>query len=243
MGALQDFERRLEGAVEGFFARTFRSGLQPVELAKAIQRYAEDTQHVTQDGVVVPNVYRVSLHPKDHERFESFGEQLPSELSEVVVTTAQERGWRLRGPVSVRLEADDAVHFGMYELTARVEVVEASPTPASPSRPATGARTASQQARPGAELRVVSGGEPRRVRLSGSRLTAGRLPSADITLTDGTVSREHAAFVLRGDAWWVMDLGSTNGTKVNGRPAGEHVLTPGDRVELGEAVLEFDEGG
>lgn len=242
MGALQDFERRLEGAVEGFFARTFRTGLQPVELAKALQRYAEDTQHVTQDGVVVPNVYRVSVNPKDHERFESFGEQLPKELAEVVVTTAGERGWRLRGPVSVRIEGDDDVRFGMYELTARVEVVEEprgagsagpAPTAAPPARPA------SQHARPGAALRVVSGGEAREVRLTGSRITAGRLPESDILLTDSTVSREHAAFVKRGGDWWVLDLGSTNGTKVNGRPAGEHALSDGDRVELGEAVLEF----
>jgi hypothetical protein len=78
--------------VEGFFSRAFRSGIQPIELAKAVQRYAEDNQHVTADGVVVPNVYRITVGPKDHERLEGFGASLPRELAEVVVRTAAERG-------------------------------------------------------------------------------------------------------------------------------------------------------
>jgi hypothetical protein len=98
MGVLQDFERRLEGAVEGFFARAFRAGLQPIELAKALQRYAADTQHVTSDGVVVPNVYRFTLSPKDVERLSTFGDALRTELAEVVNRTAEERRWRRRGP-------------------------------------------------------------------------------------------------------------------------------------------------
>ncbi|MFP4635253.1 MAG: FHA domain-containing protein [Nitriliruptoraceae bacterium] len=53
------------------------------------------------------------------------------------------------------------------------------------------------------------------------------------------MSREHAAFVRRGEAWWVVDLGSTNGTRVNGRQAAEHPIGPGDRIELGDAVVEL----
>jgi hypothetical protein len=238
MGVLQDFERRLEGAVEGFFARAFRSGLQPIELAKALQRYAEDTQHVTEDGVLVPNVYRFTLHPKDVERLGTFGDELPRELADVVARTADERGWRLRGPVVVRLRQGEDVSYGMYELTGRVEAVE---TP--PSTPTTGANEAAPSvSRRGAALRIVSGvAAGSTVRLSGSRVVAGRLPDLPVTLDDPTVSREHAAFVLRGREWWVVDLGSTNGTRVNGTAAAEHPLQPGDRVELGEALVEFVE--
>ncbi len=240
MGVLQDFERRLEGAVEGFFARAFRSGVQPIELAKALQRYAEDTQHVTEDGVLVPNVYRFALNPKDVERLETFGEQLPKELADVVVRTAEERGWRLRGPVVVRLHEDAAVSFGMYNLAGRVESVSA---PAA--SPTTGANTASNVvAEHGHAVRILAaagGAEAETVRLTGGRVVAGRLPDCPITLDDPTVSREHAAFVLRGRQWWVVDLGSTNGTKVNGTTAAEHPLEPGDRVELGEAAVEFVE--
>ena len=98
MGILRDFEKRLEGAVEGFFARTFRSGLQPIELAKAVQRYAGNYQQVGVDGVFVPNVYRFDLSAEDHERFSGFEQSLKAELAGVVKRTAADRGWRLQGP-------------------------------------------------------------------------------------------------------------------------------------------------
>ncbi len=239
MGALQHFEKRLEGAVEGFFARAFRSGLQPIELAKALQRYAEDTQHVTEDGVVVPNVYRFDLSAKDLERLSTFGDQLPNELSDVVVRTADERGWKLRGPVVVRLRQKDDTAYGMYDLAGRVEAVEGQTVPS----PTTGANTASHLVSSrGHEVRIVSGGEPgQRIKLTGGRVVVGRLPECGVTLDDPTVSREHAALVQRGQQWWVVDLGSTNGTSVNDTTASEQPLSNGDRIAFGEAVVEFTE--
>ncbi|MEX1177360.1 MAG: DUF3662 and FHA domain-containing protein [Nitriliruptor sp.] len=261
MGVLQDFEKRLEGAVEGFFARAFRSGLQPIELAKAVQRYAEDHQHVTSDGVVVPNVYRVQVSVKDHERLSTFGSSLPRELGEVVVSTAADRGWKLRGPVKIRVEASDTVRVGRYQLAGRVEAVgdDAAPSrapAASGPPPAAGAAPARAPSddraaidrtmvvgavpRVSLELRVVEGEDTSlRTPISGTRFVIGRLPSCGMTLQDTTVSREHAALVRRGDAWWVVDLGSTNGTKVNGRRAAEHEVSTGDRIELGDVVLEL----
>lgn len=271
---LQEFERRLEGAVEGFFSRAFRSGIQPIELAKAVQRYAEDNQHVMADGVVVPNVYRITVGTKDHERLEGFGASLPRELAEVVVRTAAERGWLLRGPAKARIIVDDEVKLGRFRLTGRVEAVDAPPTagpaapsaragapPASPLGPPAGAPSGGAPA-PGHpqqrsgfdQTQVVSGPAVaglhlvvRRAQsnvgttlsLQGSRLTAGRLDRCDLTITDSTVSREHAAFVRRGERWWVVDLGSTNGTRVNGRRAAEHPIAAGDQVELGDALLEL----
>ena len=265
MGVLQEFERRLEGAVEGFFARAFRSGIQPIELAKSVRRYAEDNQHVTADGVVVPNVYRVTVGPKDYERLEGFGSSLPRELAEVVVRTADERGWTLRGPARVRIDVAENVRLGRFRLAGRVEAVErsthgaghaAAPPPpapaagrsAAPARPAADDRASIDRTQvvdqaPAPQLSLVvrrGGTHPGQVvPVSGSRLTAGRLASCDLTIDDSTVSREHAAFVRRGDAWWVVDLGSTNGTRVNGRQAAEHPISPGDRVELGDAVVEL----
>lgn len=267
MGVLQDFERRLEGAVEGFFARAFRSGVQPIELAKAVQRYAEDSQHVTADGVVVPNVYRLSVSARDHERLAGFGRSLPRELAEVVVRTAAERGWSLRGPVKVRIDVDDEVRFGRYALTGRVEVVDEAALPSRDERVGAGptnlgaspapARERSREARPplertqvvpttpapGLQLVASSGDDAgSSAPVSGSRVTIGRLASCHLTLSDSTVSREHAALVRRGDRWWVVDLGSTNGTRVNGVQAAEQPVAPGDRIELGDAVVELVEG-
>jgi len=236
MGVLNDFERRLEGAVEGFFARAFRSGLEPVELAKAIQRYLGDNRHVVEDGIVVPNVFLLRISPKDLERLSTYGEKLREELGEVVVRTAEERGWELRGPALVRIEADDEVSFGTYLLNGKVQSV---------SRDATGAVTsAAPRGRAGARVRVIRGGQPGEERtLDGPRAVVGRGADCDLTLDDSTVSRRHAAFVRRGDDWWVVDLDSTNGTRVNGTATVEQRLRPGDRVEFGEAVLEFSGGG
>ncbi len=254
MGVLQDFERRLEGAVEGFFARMFKSGLQPIEMAKGLQNYARDTQTVSADGVVVPNVYRFWIHPKDHERLTRLGIDLGNELASVVVGTADERGWILRGPVVVRVEKSDDPTVGKYKLSGRVEPVEApEPRPAGRPTPAqqaadvgnrtqvlSGTSAGAARARRGAALRVVDGNGDSETVLEG-RTVAGRAPTCDIVLDDSTVSREHASFVRRDTGWWVVDLNSTNGTKVNGRAAAEHHLEHGDRVTLGDAALDFVE--
>jgi hypothetical protein len=257
MGVLQDFERRLEGAVEGFFARAFRSGLQPVELAKALQRYAEDNQHVTADGVVVPNVFRVHVSQRDHDRLSSFGGSLPRELAEVVVRTASDRGWHLRGPVKVRIDVEDDVRYGMYDLVGRVEGVGeeavARPSggrvhggsrgqdpPADDERAGIDRTQVVSTVRPTLSVHILAGpGSGSRIPVTGQRVTIGRLSSCSVTIDDTTVSREHAALVRRGDRWWVVDLGSTNGTSVNGVQAAEQPVAIGDRIELGDAVVEL----
>lgn len=289
MGVLQDFERRLEGAVEGFFARLFRSGIQPVELAKALQRYAKDEQRVAADGVVVPNVFRIAVGTKDHERLAGYGDSLPRELAEVVARTSAERGWLLRGPVKVRVMVDPDVPLGRFRLAGRVEAVvpgrsgigrpavdgpddvhgaeprrpdayeaigaahaaamPAAPlTPGAPEAPAPESgidRTQVVSAAPLAtRALVVRSGEDldRRVALVGARLTIGRDPTSDLVLSDSTVSRQHAALVLRGDTWWVVDLGSTNGVRVNGLRTSEQPLGRGDRIEFGDVVAEMVDG-
>jgi hypothetical protein len=255
MGVLQDFERRLEGVVEGFFARAFRSGIQPIELAKALQRYGEQNQHVTADGIVVPNVYRLTVGTKDHDRLSGFGRSLPRELAEVVVRTASERGWSLRGPVKVRIDVDEQVRYGRFTLAGRVESVDPAPERASPPAPrrSSVARATTDTRQPfdrtqvvdavatGALELVVANGEDAgaRAAVTGSRVTMGRLASCALTLTDSTVSREHAALVRRGDGWWVVDLGSTNGTRVNGVRAAEQRVAPGDRIELGDVAVDL----
>jgi predicted component of type VI protein secretion system len=134
MSILRDFEKRLEGAVEGFFARAFRSGLQPVELAKAIQRYANNYQQVGMDGIIVPNVYRFVLAENDLERFGGYTTALQRELADVVSRTAEERDWRLKGPVRIEFERGDHVRVGTYELRGKIEAPEARrPAPPAPA--------------------------------------------------------------------------------------------------------------
>ncbi len=263
MAILRDFEKRLEGAVEGFFARVFRSGLQPVELAKALQRYAQSFQQVGLDGVFVPNVYRFELSPDDYARFEGFAASLKTELAAVVKQTAASRSWRLHGPVRVELRPVETVTVGTYELRGKIEAPTdraAAPAPAANrAAPALNRRAAAGPAaaaprpapraddgghtsvlrRPdsdGAALVAVDGGRRYPV---GATATLGRLPECDVTLNDPSVSRRHARISREGDRWSVEDLGSTNGVRVNGAPVTTAELADGDRLELGGVALSF----
>ena len=266
MSLIKDFERSLGSDPVPLLRRLLRSGVRPTELAEALQEYLADEQTVTDEGVLVPNVFRISLGSTDHERLARYGVALPRELGTVVVETVAQRGWLLVGPVKVRVERDELIPAGRYRLVGRIEEVEgwgpraselaASPASGpSPASPTSGASTAASDA-PGTPadahdepvglrdpmLEVRTGVDAgARLVLDGGRVTAGRGSSCDLVVRDTTVSREHAAFVRRGDAWWVIDLGSTNGTRVNGLRAAEHPIAPGDRIELGDVVVELAE--
>lgn len=247
MGILRDFEKRLEGAVEGFFARTFRSGLQPIELAKALQRYAGNYQQVGLDGVFVPNVYRFDLSAEDHERFSGFADSLKAELAGVVKRTAADRGWRLQGPVRIELRPGDSVTVGTYELRGKVEAAAPAPASAPAAAPAArlsgGDESAKTSVLPrsavvGGAALLVGGENGRRITITDSA-TIGRLPECDVTLDDPSVSRRHARIQRKGNGWAVEDLGSTNGLKVNGTKVGQSDLADGDRLALGSVQLLF----
>lgn len=250
MGILRDFEKRLEGAVEGFFARTFRSGLQPIELAKALQRYAANYQQVGVDGVFVPNVYRFELNEDDHERFTGFENSLKAELAAVVKRTAADRGWRLQGPVQIELRTMPEVTVGTYQLRGKVEAAaEAQVAQSAASRQAAAAAAPGESVKTsilrapalGGAALVVGGDGGRRISL-GETATLGRLPECDVTLDDPSVSRRHARITHTGGIWAVEDLNSTNGLKVNGRRVSQADLADGDRLELGTVKLLFSAG-
>ena len=252
MGILRDFEKRLEGAVEGFFARTFRSGLQPIELAKAVQRYAGNYQQVGVDGVFVPNVYRFDLSTEDYERFSGFEQSLKAELAGVVKRTAADRGWRLQGPVRIELRGNDEVTVGTYELRGKVEA-GGDVAPARPTAAAVAAARSSgdelaktsvlQRPAQTTTAALVLGGEGGRRLPLVDDATIGRLPECDVTLDDPSVSRRHARIRRNGMSWSIEDLGSTNGVKVNGSRVGESNLADGDRLQLGSVQLLFSVGG
>ncbi len=250
MRILKDFREELGDDPDPIVRRWFTSGVRPVELAEAVQEYLREQQEVSDDGVVVPNVLRITLGNRDHERLTRFGIALPRALGTVVVETAADKGWALAGPVKVRIDRDELVQVGTYRLVGRVERV-AGWGPAdeleSAQRPRLTAATAAPQAPdPGGvtdpTLIVRTGVDAGAMLvLDGRRVTAGRGTGCDLVVRDTTVSREHAAFVLRSDTWWVLDLGSTNGSRVNGLRAAEHPIVPGDRVELGDVVVELVE--
>jgi hypothetical protein len=258
MSILKDFRAELGDDPEPMVRRWVSSGVRPVELAEAVQEYLRDHQDVTDDGVLVPNVLRITLGTRDHERLARYGIALPRALGTVVAETAAEAGWQVSGPIKVRIDRDELIKVGTYRLVGRIEPVEGwnaapDPAPAAPSSvtttsdaPSPGDAAQAEQPDAGGvtdpTLIVRTGVDAgATLVLDGRRVTAGRGNGCDLVVRDTTVSREHAAFVLRGDTWWVLDLGSTNGTRINGLRAAEHPVVTGDRIELGDVVVELVE--
>ena len=254
MGILRDFERRLEGAVEGLFARAFRSGVQPVELGKRLVREVEDGRTVGVNRVYVPNVYVYSLSPADRERFADYEVALARELAALAVDTARERDWAMLGPARIEFETAEDLPQGRFRLSGRVEPAEqerdyaaAGAAPAQPVGPHT-AMLPGQRPRPKvgapASLVLVQGGQPIRTwPLTAGELSIGRAEQSDIPLADPGVSRNHARVVREGDDFIVEDLRSTNGTEVNGQPIRRRRLANGDMLKLASSTLQFRREG
>ena len=231
MGVLQRFERRLEGLVEGAFARAFGGAVQPVEVAAALQREAADKKAIVGQGrVLVPNTYVVELGAADCERLGEYDEALRKELADMVVEHAQEQGWSFVGPVEVRFEGVDDLKTGIFRVRSAVVAG------AVPAKPTTG--TAS------ARLELASGtGTGRAIPIREPLTVLGRGTVADVRLTDTGVSRRHAELNLEDGKVTIVDLQSTNGTTVNGRPIDKALLHDGDRLSLGGSALVFRQDG
>lgn len=213
---LQQFERRLEHLVEGAFAKVFRSGLQPVELGRRITREMDANRTVGVRGVIVPNRFRVAISPADETRFASFSEALSRELAEAAREHAQTEGYSFMGPVEVELHRDESLGAGEFLLAGEV------------AERAGGGPVGSLALDDGSIVRL--GEEP---------VVIGRLPQCDIALADPNVSRRHAELRPAEGGWVVVDLGSTNGTRVNGSAVTERALQDGDEVMVGNTRLRF----
>ena len=222
MPILRDFERRLGSLVEGFFATTFRSGLQPVELAKRLLREMDANRTVGVREVWAPNRFVFSLSELDAGRFEQAEQALVAELRQVVREAAAEHGWGLVGPPEIEFEVDEGLGKGRFSCIASFVEGEEELAP----QPAGGQPTL-----------VLSDG--RAFRMVKPTLTIGRLAECDLVLDDPGASRQHARIRRTETGFVITDLGSTNGTLVNGRQIQEQELLDGDTVTIGETDLEF----
>jgi len=223
VGVLQRFERRLEGLVEGAFARVFKGAVEPVEVAQALQREAGDHKAILGQGrILVPNRYVVDLAPSDHERLASYADPLARELAIMVGEHIREQGWTTFGKIKVNLVKADDLDTGVFRVSSTVDDSQTGGAPAEP----TGARLS----------------EPSGVRdwpLRHGTTVIGRGEEADIRLPDVGMSRRHARLAFDGRSAVLTDMGSTNGTLINGIRIGEQLLSPGDRIQFGGTTLVF----
>lgn len=216
---LAGFERRLEKAFEGVFAKAFRSGLEPVELGRRLVRELERSRSHGAHGIIAPNHFQVVLSLPDAERMEPMAEALESELINAARTHAHDEGYRFSGPVDVDLRSDAKAAAGTVAIKARIIPLVGGGPVAFLTLP------------DGTELTV--GEHP---------ATMGRADDCEGMIDDATVSRRHAVVQrLSDDTFEVADLDSRNGTKVNGRRMKRQVLHHNDRISVGAAVLLFEE--
>ncbi|HUR13658.1 MAG TPA: DUF3662 and FHA domain-containing protein [Mycobacteriales bacterium] len=224
MGVLQRFERRLEGLVQGAFTKAFGGWVEPVEVAAALTREAEDRKTIVAAGrVLVPNAFVVELSQADTDRLREYDEPLRTELAAMVRESAQEHGWSFVGPVEVQLREVEDLDTGAFRIRSSVVAGGEQPAP---------------DAAPGPRLEIGTTTHA----LTGTTVI-GRGAEADVQLTDTGVSRKHAELRLVDDAVEVHDLGSTNGTYVNGQRVKTASLRDGDRVRVGTTELVLRTAG
>jgi Arc/MetJ-type ribon-helix-helix transcriptional regulator len=232
---LQRFERRLETLVEGAFARAFRSSVQPVEIASALQRETTDRAVIVGQGrTLVPNDFVVELGPTDHDRLDQYADTLGEEFAGVVQEYAAEEHFTFVGPVQVRFEVADDVDTGRFRVRSDV-IRGAIPAGTLPT-----GRAAAQL--PTLHMRTGSA-EETAYPLSKQTTVIGRGENCDLRLADPGASRRHAE-VHRGEAWvTIRDLGSTNGTLVNTKRVEQADLEDGDEITIGETTFTFRAAG
>ncbi len=249
MSVLKTLENKIAGLVEGTFSRAFRSEVRPVEIARKLAREMEEHKSYSVSRTYAPNEYRVFLSPSDRERFAGYEAALTAELAGYLLEHARRERLTLLSRPVIEFETDDRLGLGEFGIQTRVAQPEDEPVSAPAEAPSGRtmvysnaervAEPLEERGRPRAQtpLLLIDG---KRVVIGPAGATIGRGRQADIVLDDPNVSRQHAEIRPRGGSWVIADLGSTNGSQLNGRRIdGSEVLRTGDEIELGASLMTF----
>ncbi|MBV9804297.1 MAG: FHA domain-containing protein [Solirubrobacterales bacterium] len=249
MSVLKSLENKIAGLVEGTFSRAFRSEVRPVEIARKLTREMEEHKSFSVSRTYAPNEYRVFLSPRDRERFAGYESALTAELTGYLLEHARRERLTLLSRPVIEFETDDRLGLGEFGIQTRVVQAEheeaSAPVEAQSGRTMiySSAERVSEpleergRARAQTPLLMIDG---KRVVISPAGATIGRGRQSDVVLNDPNVSRQHAEIRPRGGSWVITDLGSTNGSQLNGRRLeGSEVLRPGDEIELGASLMTF----
>jgi hypothetical protein len=216
---LQSFEDGLGRMVEGVFSRAFKSNVRPIEIGRRLIKEIDSNRTVDMKGRrVVPNQFVVRLAPDDQAALADIESALITELAEAVKEYCTDENYHLRGPVVVTIEIDQSVGTGRIDIDSSVVKAGASEVVARVILP-----------------------DDRKITLGKSTLVIGRLAECDIAFDDSNVSRRHAEIKALAGGFAVNDLGSTNGTKVNGVTITfERALRDGDIISVGSHSIRYE---
>ena len=245
MAVLRSIERRIEALFEGAFGRAFRAHVQPVELARKLAKEMDEHRTASVTRVYAPNEYTIYLSPQDRDQFSSYEEALCTELQEYLSEHAQRERYVLTSAPRVVVETDEDLEIGVFGIATkmaraprRAPVQEPLPKPL-PSSSETQAFT------PNVPLETLAptyalAFEGRSIPLRDKTIVLGRSRECDLRLADPNISRRHAEVQLEGDgSYALVDLGSTNGTELNGKRVSHARLSEGDAITIGQTELTF----
>ncbi|MDH4101821.1 MAG: DUF3662 and FHA domain-containing protein [Thermoleophilia bacterium] len=251
MPVLRSIESKIEGLFEGVFGRAFRTSVQPIELARKLVKEMDAHRNVSVSQVYVPNEYTIYLSPNDRKQFAGYEESLVGELQEYLAEHAQRERYALLGAPVVLVTTDDDLAVGEFGIATRLVADEASDEPPPPPElsleqpaqtmiyrapePPVDAAPPPEPAREVVSLTVAG----RQHVVTEPVVVLGRSRDAGVRISDVNSSRKHAEIRQEGSTFWVVDLGSTNGTLVNGKRVDRKRLRDGDRITLGSTEIVF----
>ncbi len=216
---MQSLERRLERMVEGVFSRRARNSLKPIELGRRIIRIMDDQRTLDVKGRrVVPNQFEIRLSPSDLAGFTDIQQVLRTELVEVIREYARDEGYYFMGPVQVTLTENPEAKPGRFDVEFQMHQGSLATATAA-----------------------LVGPTGERVPLHAQIAVIGRHADCEITLSDSNVSRRHAEIHRDNSGWILKDLGSTNGTAVNGtKITSPRYLSDGDVISVAGNHVRFE---
>jgi Protein of unknown function (DUF3662)/FHA domain len=227
LGVLHRFEQRLEHMVTGAFARAFRSAVQPVEIAAALQREIDNSaQILSRDRLLAPNSFHVELSETDFDRLAPYGDTLSAELATLVREHVGEQRYTLAGPLDISFGRVEDLTTGRFRVRSRANA-EVMPMARPPS------------AKADAPVILEVNGERHPLQPPG--IVVGRGSDADLRINDPGVSRRHVEIRVdvagRQVTVSAIDLGSTNGTSIDGRRVQQALLRDGSTIVIGNTTM------
>ena len=236
MGLLDKVERGIEKAVRGVFSTGSRAQVEPVEIASRLRREVDHKSLTVAAGrTLVPNVFDVQLSDDDFKRAQEWGTPLAEELCDVVINHVRSQGYTLQGSVRISFRRDTELRAGDFEIVSSTEKSKGT-TGAPPPRPNLPAAPSRQPVR----LQPVLDIDGQRYSLNAPSIVLGRSSEADILVEDTGVSRRHLEIRTANGVTTAVDMGSTNGSYVNGhKVSGSTELTDGSTITMGRTKIIF----
>jgi hypothetical protein len=258
LGFLKHIEKRMESLVEGVFGRAFRRQIHPVEIAKGLTKQMDEGRMVSISRTYAPNDFTIHLSIEDAESIQAYQASLKDELIQYASTHAENKNYHLMTPPRIRFETEDSLRFGEFGVTAKLTGGDGPREKGAPQDTSGQTRIFRTEESAGVDqgTAAISAEEARRHGLAREIVelvlgdekhplegrgpwSVGRSQENDIVINDPNVSRKHARISHTDNGFLVEDLGSTNGTLLDGAPIDRERIEGGDELTFGQSTARF----